>query len=59
MVHGQKNHELRARGKWTNKIFLCLFDTFRWLSTYLCYIPIGNAKRRKLAHPRVKLCWAI
>jgi hypothetical protein len=44
IVHDPKYHDLRARGQWTKKIFFCLFHTFRWSITYLCYIPFENAK---------------
>jgi hypothetical protein len=37
--------DLRASGQWTKKIFFCVFHSFRWSSTCLCYIPFENAKK--------------
>jgi hypothetical protein len=34
-----------------NKIFFCVFQSFRWSSTYLCYIPFENAKKSKIGSP--------
>jgi hypothetical protein len=54
IVHDPKYHDLRAGGQWTKNINFCVFHTFRWSSTYLCYIPFENAKKsRKSAHPTV------
>jgi hypothetical protein len=45
IVHDPKYHDLCARGQWTKNIFFCVFHSFRWSSTYLCYIPFENAKK--------------
>jgi hypothetical protein len=51
IVHDPKYHDLRARGQWTKEIFFCLFHSFKWSSTYLCYIPYEIQKSLKSAHP--------
>jgi hypothetical protein len=51
IVHDPKYRDLGASGQWTKKIFFCIFHSFRWSRTYLCYIPFENAKKSKIGSP--------